>query len=407
MSGMPWKSPSARGRRHRIYSQRVRPWKNGTKQAILFPGTGWQDLLWAGRALRKTSVWGITVTANGFQYSFGPVPSRRLGKSLGINNIPSKVCTYSCLYCQVGRTTAMTLDRRAFYKPEEIFRDVRNRLAKTKENAEPVDYLAFVPDGEPTLDINLGSELTMLKSLGIPVGVITNGSLLWRDDVREALAGAAWVSLKIDAVEERIWRRIDRPHKMLGLSVFLRGMMEFAGTFTGKLVTETMLVAGVNDGDGCLTEVASFIHELEPSIAYLSIPTRPPALKWVCAPDEETVNRAYRIFAEKLKHVEYLIGYEGDAFAFTGDIQKDLLSITAVHPMRREAVDALLSRAGASWAVVDRLLAHGELAEMKHDGHLFYLRKFTATRAFTTAPESQKKFTTMTEKNDGKAFKGI
>ena len=128
--------------------------------------------------------------ANGFQYSFGPVPSRRLGKSLGINNIPSKVCTYSCLYCQVGRTTAMTLDRRAFYQPEEIFRDVQGRLSRTKETAEPVDYLAFVPDGEHTLDINLGNELTMLKSLGIPVGVITNGSLPWRDDVREPLAGA-------------------------------------------------------------------------------------------------------------------------------------------------------------------------------------------------------------------------
>ena len=157
---------------------------------------------------------------------------------------------------------------------------------------------------------------------------------------------------------------------MLELSSMLAGMREFAGTFAGKLVTETMLVAGVNDGDGCLTKVVSFIHALEPSIAYLSIPTRPPALKRVRAPDEETVNRAYRIFTDKLEHVEYLIGYEGDAFAFTGDIQNDLLSITAVHPMRREAVDALLSRAGASWDVVDHLLAHGELAETKHDGHL-------------------------------------
>ena len=388
---MPRKSPSARGRRHRIYSQRVGAWTNGTKQAILFPGTGWQDLLWARRALRKTSVCGITVTANDFQYSFGPVPSRRLGKSLGINNIPSKVCTYSCLYCQVGRTTAMTLDRRAFYQPEEIFRDVQGRLAKTKETAEPVDYLAFVPDGEPTLDINLGNELTMLKSLGIPVGVITNGSLLWRDDVREALAKADWVSLKIDAVEERIWRRIDRPHKMLELSSMLAGMREFAGTFEGKLVTETMLVQDINESDQCLMEIAEFIRSLQPSAAYLSIPTRPPALKWVRAPDEETVNRAYRIFAEKVKHVEYLIGYEGDAFAFTGDIQKDLLSITAVHPMRREAVDALLSRAGASWAVVERLLAHGELLEMKHDGHLFYLRKFITGHAYKTAPTLEKK----------------
>jgi len=296
----------------------------------------------------------------------------------------------------------MTQERRAFYKPEDIFRDVRDRLAKTKDQGEPVDFLAFVPDGEPTLDVHLSNEVTMLKSLGIPVGVITNGSLLWRDEVREALAGADWVSLKIDAVAEKIWRRIDRPHKLLELSLILDGMREFAKTFTGKLVTETMLVQGINESDQCLRQMAEFIGHLKPFTAYLSIPTRPPALKSVRAPDEEAVNRAYRIFAEKMKRVEYLIGYEGDAFAFTGDIQKDLLNIAAVHPMRSGAVDALLVKAGASWAVVDDLLAHGELAEVKHDGHLFYLRKFTATRAFTTVPKSQKKFTAMSEKNDGK-----
>jgi len=274
----------------------------------------------------------------------------------------------------------MTLERRAFYRPEEIFRDVRDRVAMTRAAAEPIDYLAFVPDGEPTLDIHLGDELTMMKSLGIPVGVITNGSLLWRADVREALAGADWVSLKIDAVEERIWRRIDRPHKMLNLSSILAGMGQFAETFAGKLVTETMLVKGINDSDTCLAGIAEFIRNLNPSAAYVSIPTRPPALQRVRAPDEETVNRAYRIFADRLDRVEYLIGYEGDAFAFTGDIQKDLLSITAVHPMRREAVDALLAKAGVSWAVVETLLAHGELAEVRHDGHLFYLRKFTKNR---------------------------
>jgi len=329
------------------------------------------------------------VTADGFQYSFGPVPSRRLGKSLGINNIPSKVCTYSCLYCQVGLTTVMTLDRHAFYQPDEIFQDVQDRIAMTKETAEPIDYLAFVPDGEPTLDISLGSELTMMKSLGIPIGVITNGSLLWREDVREALAGADWVSLKIDAVEERIWRRIDRPHKMLKLSSILAGMGKFAETFAGKLVTETMLVKDINDSGHCLAGIAEFIRSLKPSVAYLSIPTRPPSLQRVRAPDEETVNRAYRIFADQLQHVEYLIGYEGDAFAFTGDIQKDLLSITAVHPMRQEAVDALLVKAGASWDVVDHLLANGELAQIKHDGHLFYLRKFRTGHAYTTAPALQ------------------
>src|ERR1019366_1004365 len=139
-------------------------------------GTSGQDLLRARRALRGTSVRKRIMTANNVRYSYGPVPSRRLGKSLGINNIPAKVCTYSCPYCQVGRTTQMHNDRRFFYEPQDIFRDVQSRLAKAKEASERVDYLTFVPDGEPSLDVNLGKEIILLKALEVPVGVITNSS---------------------------------------------------------------------------------------------------------------------------------------------------------------------------------------------------------------------------------------
>lgn len=313
-------------------------------------------------------------------YSYGPVPSRRLGKSLGINNIPAKVCSYSCVYCQVGRTTQMEDERRSFYKPEDIFRDVRNRVAKAKQASEQVDYVAFVPDGEPTLDVNLGNEIKLLKTLEVPVAVITNSSLLWRDDVKEELGEADWVSVKIDALEEGLWRRVNRPHQALRLSSILDGLQAFSKTFDGKLVTETMLVSGLNDSDDCLREVAGFIQRLEPSRSYLSVPTRPPAMSSVCAPAEEILNRAYQLFAEKVKRVEYLIGYEGNDFAVTGDIERDLLGITAVHPMRKEAVTAFLSRAGVLWEVVDRLVARGDLTEIEHDGHIFYLRKFSKDR---------------------------
>ena len=132
-------------------------------------------------------------SASCVQYSYGPVPSRRLGRSLGINNIPAKACTYSCVYCQVGQTTQMRMERHFFYAPEDIFRDVQSRVARAKEAVERVDYLAFVPDGEPTLDVNLGKEIMLLKTLEVPVGVITNSSLLWRDDVRKELGMAVWV----------------------------------------------------------------------------------------------------------------------------------------------------------------------------------------------------------------------
>ncbi|MCX6843611.1 MAG: radical SAM protein [candidate division WOR-3 bacterium] len=306
------------------------------------------------------------------RYSYGPVPSRRLGKSLGINNIPAKVCTYSCVYCQVGRTTQMQSDRCSFYEPEAIFRDVQNRLARTKEARERVDYL------------NLGREIMLLKTLKVPVGVITNSSLLWREDVREELGRADWVSLKIDAVQKAIWRRVNRFHEALSLSQVLKGIRAFARTYTGKLVTETMLVKDINDNDDCLREVADFVHGLQPSRAYLSITTRPPAERWVHGPDEVVLNRAYQIFAGKLKQVEYLIGYEGDAFASTGDVGNDLLSIAAVHPMRKEAVSAFLSRTGSTWEVVERLVAQGDVAETQYEGHQFYLRRLQENRAATT-----------------------
>jgi len=320
------------------------------------------------------------MTASSVRYSYGPVPSRRLGQSLGINNIPAKICTYSCVYCQVGRTTQMWSDRGSFYEPEDIFRDVQRRLAEAKEASERVDYLTFVPDGEPTLDVNLGKAITRLKELKVPVGVITNSSLLWRDDVKEDLGKADWISLKIDAVQEVVWRQINRPHRALRLPMILDGIRAFAKAFTGKLVTETMLIKGINDKDDGRKEVADFLHEVQPYAAYLSIPTRPPAEKWACIPDEAALNRTYQIFADRLNAVEYLIGYEGDSFAFTGEIEKDLLSITAVHPMRETAVRAFLSRAGIAWEVVDRLVTQGDLAKTKYAGQIFYLRRFTKDR---------------------------
>jgi wyosine [tRNA(Phe)-imidazoG37] synthetase (radical SAM superfamily) len=312
--------------------------------------------------------------------AFGPVPSRRLGRSLGVNNIPPKICTYSCAYCQLGRTIRLQATRSVFYEPEEVLKAVRRKVEAAGESGEPVDYLTFVPDGEPTLDANLGREIELLRPLGIKVAVITNGSLIWLCDVREDLVTADWVSLKVDSTREETWHRLDRPHGTLQLSSILEGMLEFAKAYAGDLVTETMLVQGVNDGPEHLEEVGDFLAQLKPARAYVSIPTRPPAEAWACPPSEEVINRAYQILSERVPHVEYLIGYEGNAFAFTGDVEKDLLSITAVHPMRREAVSDFLARAGADWPLVQRLIAQGQLVETAYAGRSFYMRKLSDPR---------------------------
>lgn len=134
--------------------------------------------------------------------AYGPVPSRRLGQSVGINNIPPKICTYSCIYCQLGRTLNMQIKRQTFYKPEEVVKAVKRRIQRAKENQETIDYLTFVPDGEPTLDENLGKEIERLQGFGIKIAVISNASLIWMADVRKDLAKADWVSLKIDIVDQ-------------------------------------------------------------------------------------------------------------------------------------------------------------------------------------------------------------
>jgi wyosine [tRNA(Phe)-imidazoG37] synthetase (radical SAM superfamily) len=307
--------------------------------------------------------------------AFGPVPSRRLGRSLGINNIPPKVCTYSCVYCQLGRTLRMEVQRRAFFSPERITREVTEKVNAAQAAGLPIDYLTFVPDGEPTLDGNLGVEIDMLRPLGCRIAVISNASLIWDEGVREELEKADYVSLKVDSAEELAWRRINRPARGLQLLSILEGIVEFSRRFRGYLATETMLVRGVNDDEPSLRETAEFLSRAGPDKAYISVPIRPPAEGWAAVPSEEDLNAAYQIFSERLADVELLVGEEGDQFASTGDVQKDLLAITAVHPMREEAVMRLLLSGGADWEVLQQLLNKGLLKETLYRGKKFYVRR--------------------------------
>ncbi len=309
--------------------------------------------------------------------SFGPVPSRRLGKSLGINNIPPKICTYSCVYCQLGRTVKMNVERKEFYKTEELFKDVRGRVEETRKKNKDIDYLTFVPDGEPTLDINLGKEIDCLKSLNVKIAVITNASLLWRGDVKKDLKNADLVSVKIDTVNEKTWKKINRPHPSLKLSKILEGISKFGQEFNGILYTETMLVKGLNDNMKEIEEIADFIEKLSAEKSYISIPIRPPAEKWVKSPSEVSINKAYQIFKEKNIDVELLIGYEGNEFTSTGDIRQDILSITSVHPIREEGMEELLRGANSDWEIIENLKNEKKIVEIRYKGKRFYMRNLS------------------------------
>lgn len=286
---------------------------------------------------------------------FGPVPSRRLGRSLGVNNIPPKSCTYSCVYCQLGRTLNLINARKSFYDPKSIVEAVYEKLKDVE-----VDYVTFVPDGEPTLDLNLGSEISRIKELGVKVAVLTNASLLWREDVRNDLAEAHLVSIKVDAINARTWKVVNRPHASLKLSEVLEGVKAFARGFKGTLYSETMLVEDTGQMEE-IEDIALFIRGLNVSKAYIAIPTRPPAEEWVKPPSEQQLLKAYKVFIKEFGEgrVGLLTGFAEGEFGTARNPREELLSIMSVHPMRRSEVERYLERSGVTPQLLEELLKSG------------------------------------------------
>ncbi len=307
---------------------------------------------------------------------YGPVPSRRLGQSIGINNIPPKICSYSCVYCQLGRTNHMRVERQAFYKPQDICREAAIKLKQLETENKIADYFSFVPDGEPTLDIDLGKTIELLKPYNTKIAVITNASLLWMDKVKEDLMGADWVSVSIDAADEDTWRKIDRPHGMLKHQDVLNGIVEFSKAFRGTLVTETMLVEGINDHEACVEKIAEKLAVIRPNKAYLLVPTRPPAESDVRRASAESLRKTVAIIrGASGTDVECITGDETEeGFFFTEDIADDIISIASVHPIREDIIESLLNKRNASRSVISELIDRGSLIEYTYEGKKFYKR---------------------------------
>jgi wyosine [tRNA(Phe)-imidazoG37] synthetase (radical SAM superfamily) len=308
--------------------------------------------------------------------SFGPIPSRRLGKSLGINNIVSlKTCSYNCIYCQVGKTRVKSIHRHPFFKPEVIYDKVLQHIERLHENDYP-DYLTFVSNGEPTLDINLGNSIKLLKNTGIPIAVISNASMLFEESVRNDLSLADWVSLKIDAADNKTWQLINNPSPDLNFENHIKNIILFAGYYKGKLNTETMIAGRINDSAGNISGVAHIVNRINPFKAYLSIPTRPPSDKTVVPPGPEKLNRAWQIFNDLKINTELLTGFEGIETGYTGNIYEDILNITAVHPLREDTLIALVKKDNADFQIVDSLIRQKLIKQVTYKDKIFYLREY-------------------------------
>lgn len=309
--------------------------------------------------------------------AFGPIPSRRLGCSLGINHIPPKHCTYSCIYCQVGRTTSLSISRRDFYPPDQIIAEVDKKISESKKIGQPIDYLTLVPDGEPTLDRNLGPLIRGLKKFGIPVAVISNASLITDEDVQDALFHADWLSMKVDALHEEEWRKINRPHRRLSLASILSGIIHFRNRYPGTLVTETMIISGINDGNNSIRDLSEFLLDLKPNKSYFSMPIRPPAESWVKPPSPASLQYLFDTISKLLPSVDFLFESETGNFSSSGNLAEDILGITAVHPLRESALRRMVEHAQGDWKVVEELVAADMISRILYREEPFYFRNFS------------------------------
>lgn len=203
---------------------------------------------------------------------FGPVPSRRLGRSLGLDLLPVKTCTLDCLYCQVGRTTCRTVERRSWVPWEPVLEELRSRL-----DARP-DIVTFSGSGEPTLHAELGRAIADVKAAAaIPVAVITNGTLLFRPEVRREILAADVVIPSLDAGDEETFRRVNRPDPGLSFEAVVEGLESFAREYPGTLLLEVFLLRGLNDGPDQIEKIARAARRIAPHRIQLNTVARPPA----------------------------------------------------------------------------------------------------------------------------------
>jgi wyosine [tRNA(Phe)-imidazoG37] synthetase (radical SAM superfamily) len=274
-------------------------------------------------------------------YVFGPVPSRRLGQSLGIDPLPLKTCNWNCVYCQLGRTRPLNNQRREFFPREAIVAEVKEALALHRPGE--VDWVAFVGSGETLLHAGIGWMIRQVKLLtALPVAVITNGSLLYLPEVRADLSPADAVLPSLDAGSARLYRKINRPHPQVTFERLVDGLLAFRKQYHGKLWIEVMLVRGLNDSDAALRDIGVQLERIQPDQIHLLQPERPPVEPWVQPPDEEGLLRARAILGDIARVLHPAAGL----FDLSGNasLVDAIVAIIARHPMREDELVETLKR---------------------------------------------------------------
>ncbi|MBN2873696.1 MAG: radical SAM protein [Spirochaetales bacterium] len=318
-------------------------------------------------------------------YVFGPVPSRRLGRSLGVDPTARpgghKACNWNCVYCQLGHTRHLMTGRERFFPPEAVLDELQSAL---KESQGGVDWITFVGSGEPTLNIDLGAMLRGVKAMtSLPVAVITNGSTLCFPEVREELSVADAVMPTLDAGDERTFLRINRPQHLYSYKRHVDGLTAFRREYKGKLWLETMMIAGQNDDEESLERLAAVLGAIAPDEVHLVLPTRPPVETWVTPTDADGLLRAQAILGRVTKVVHPDAAYGDFSLGADTDPFEAAAKTLARHPMSDEELRRALNLWGAADAdtVLQALAKSGRAHEIRRYGKVFWLGSLPETDA--------------------------
>lgn len=274
-----------------------------------------------------------------FKYVYGPVPSRRMGRSLGISPIPKGHCNYSCIYCQLGRTKNMTNKRTNYFNYKDIAREFKTYL----DDEIDFDVATIVGEGEPLLYSKLGCLINEIKSLtDKPVAVITNGSLMYDSNVRKELKNADIILPSLDACNEEIFRKINRAHGNIKFNDVIDGLRTFSKEYNGQLWIETMMIKGINDNRDCLLEFKKLLNTINYHRLYINSPVRPPAEDFAKQPSKESINEAISILGGI--SIDKLVS-EG-FYSKIKDDYEAVLSIIKRHPMNQFEIKSFIEKRG-------------------------------------------------------------
>ncbi len=304
-------------------------------------------------------------------FVFGPLPSRRLGQSLGVDPLPLKICNWNCVYCQLGRSVPLTNERREYFPRESILTDVREALRRHAPGT--IDWVTFVGSGETTLHSGIGWLIEQVKSLTtIPVAVITNGSLLYLPDVRKELLAADVVMPSFDAGSAGLYRKINRPWPELSYELLLEGLIAFRREYRGRLWVEVMLMKGINDSAAALEEIASALRLIQPDQVHINLPSRPPAEPFVLSPDDAEVQRAAALLGSQARIVSPTGGiFDLSGYDNAGDAAVAILSR---HPMREDELRRTLEcwSPGKVEEALRQLSIGGRVQVVERNGERFW-----------------------------------